>query len=51
MAKNHWKDRLRLQHWKGSVYTKDTVIEDDPDKMFEFADKYLAADKNYEVKL
>ena len=33
------------------VGIKDTIIEDDPDKMFEFADKYIAADKNYEVEL
>ena len=32
-----------------TTYTKYITIENNPDRCFEFADKYLAADKNYEL--
>jgi len=39
IALNHWKERLRVNHWKGTILGKDVNIEENMDEMFEYADK------------
>ena len=48
---NHWKYRLNVKHWLGTVSGKNISIENDFEKMFEWADKYFSDDHTYEVNV
>ena len=48
---NHWKYRLNVKHWLGTVSGKNISIENDFEKMFEWADKYFSDEHTYEVNV